>query len=63
LQICACSATSCTGVTAAPDVMFDMQLVGDRLDGSAATSTYNNTYGSSSTPPLDAHNMHLTRIP
>jgi hypothetical protein len=61
--ICACSATSCTGVTVAPDVMFDMQLVGDPLDGSASTSTYDFSPNSSSTPPLDAHNIHLTRMP
>jgi hypothetical protein len=49
---CQCSATSCTvNLDSAPDIAFDMQLMGDRLDG----STSNGTIGS--------HNVHLTRAP
>jgi hypothetical protein len=59
---CACSTTSCTGVTGTPDVTLDLQLSAARLDGSAATGPSPDISGYTVTPAFGGHNVHLTLV-
>jgi hypothetical protein len=60
-MICDCTATSCTVNRSSSDVELDLALTDGRLDGSASTVPYSGMESSSSTPPIDRRNVHLTR--
>jgi hypothetical protein len=62
-QTCDCTATSCTIDRSTPDITFDMQLAGSRLDGTIATRPYIQTTDGSSTPPIDGRVVHLIAAP
>jgi hypothetical protein len=50
-SVCACTATACSAdMRLSPSISFDMQLMGNRIDGSTVLSG-------------QVHNVHLTRSP
>jgi hypothetical protein len=68
-SVCTCSKTSCAVDTIDTDVHFDLQLQGSSLDGAASTTGVpleccpGNLTLAPTTPPIDGHNILLTRSP
>lgn len=60
-DVCDCTMTACTVDRPMPDLTFDMQWNGGRLDGSTSTNVYIETVMFSTTPQVDGRNVHFTR--